>query len=123
MSFIKSMSVAITTLATAAAVHAQYNAAPPQPTEPVSPPQSGAVVDHTQPTSPPSGAMPDQGYQRTPQASPGVSQVPDSSDQPKTREEVKGGAKAAARDGTIEKIDSEHGRATESPSLSPEGPR
>jgi len=118
MSFIKSISVAIATLATAAAVQAQYNnAAPPSPTEPVSPPQSGAVVDHTQPTSPPSGAMLEPAQ---PQASPSVTWTADPSEQPKSREEVKGEAKAAARDGTIQKIDSEHGLTPESPLLSPE---
>jgi hypothetical protein len=117
MSFIKSMSVALATLATAAAVHAQYNAAPPAPTQPISPPESGAVVDHTQPTSPPSGAKPDQAYQRPPQASPGVSGA---SQQPKTRNEVKGEARSATRDGTIDKVDSEHGLTRESPSPSPQ---
>jgi hypothetical protein len=113
------MSVALATLATAAAVHAQYNPAPPAPTQPVSPPESGAVIDHTQPTSPPSGAMPDRGYQGTTQASPGASFVPDSSQQPKSREEVKEESRAAVRDRTIDKIDSEHGLTQESPSLSP----
>ena len=46
--------------------------------------------------------------------------MPDPSQQPKSREEVKEEAKAAARDGTIQKIDSEHGLTPESPSLSPE---
>ena len=117
MSLTKSMTVALATLATAAAVQAQYNPGPPAPTEPISPPHSGAVVDQTQPNSPPSGAIIDQ---TQPQASPGTAWVPDSSQQAKTREEVQDEARAATRDGTLEDANGERNMTPESPSLTPE---
>ncbi len=118
MTFKKSMTVALATLATAAAVQAQYSTAPPAPTEPISPPQSGAVVDKTRPTLPtPSGPVTEQ---TQPRASSGTSSMPDDSQQAKTREEVKDETRAAAAQGTLDDVNGERTMSIEDPALTPE---